>query len=509
MASRVTPWEIRNEWLLHPSIAEVFPEQEAAAFVCETVRELVDPAQLDPDAAPEDHPEHFTPMMVALLAYACHQGLPSSRAIVRAAMTRTDFIALTAAWTPRVSEVVAFREQNLEQLRVAIARVLAVCGQAGLPGQVLAPNAPPESVAELVSRWLAGLGQADAAEGAALEPDAIEAPAPAWLADPAERARAIKAAIAALQGGGGRGAAGAGKRRRPPQAAFKESGVTPLVRAHSRGTTAIMAAFPDDEPEPPAAPEPAAPVAPNPAARSTGSQRPVAAAAPAAPAARPARVERGPAPAPAARPAGVGRGAAPAPSLAQGPAPASTDPYDDPDDDGSTRMVRAMPDDDEPPPRAPARPPSIGSAHGDGDGPASTGAAAAVEVIKRVKSNEARLVLIEAVVGAALADGELNALEKRRIEQLLRFLRVDEAAKVRLMSVMRAGRGQELPPADEVPEYDVRLYIFEHAAMMAVADGRPNEHEMRYLRRMAEEYGLDNADVREALGRASETMPPE
>ncbi|MCB9732635.1 MAG: TerB family tellurite resistance protein [Deltaproteobacteria bacterium] len=126
-----------------------------------------------------------------------------------------------------------------------------------------------------------------------------------------------------------------------------------------------------------------------------------------------------------------------------------------------------------------------------------------------MKSNEARLVLIEAVVGAAMSDGELNALEKRRVEQLLRFLRVDEAAKARLIGMMRAGRVTEPPPADDVPEYDVRLYIFEHAAMMAVADGRPNEHEMRYLRRMAELYDLDNADVRDALGRASETMPAE
>ena len=49
----------------------------------------------------------------------------------------------------------------------------------------------------------------------------------------------------------------------------------------------------------------------------------------------------------------------------------------------------------------------------------------------------------------------------------------------------------------------------QRAALKEGADGRPNEHEMRYLRRMAELYDLDNADVRDALGRASETMPAE
>ncbi|MCA9515880.1 MAG: hypothetical protein KC635_13130, partial [Myxococcales bacterium] len=209
MASRVTPWEIRNEWLLHPSIAEVFPEQEAAGFVCEVVRELVNPAQVDAGAGPEDHPEHFAPMMVSLLAYACHQGLGSSRDIVRAATRRTDFIALTAAWTPRVSEVVGFRERNGDHLLTALARTLAVCGDVGLPARDLTAETPPQQVGEHVARWLAGVAQADAAAAATLGPDEVELPAPTWLDDPAGRARAIQDAITRLSGGaagGGRGA---------------------------------------------------------------------------------------------------------------------------------------------------------------------------------------------------------------------------------------------------------------------------------------------------------------
>ncbi|PIE18875.1 MAG: hypothetical protein CSA66_03615 [Proteobacteria bacterium] len=178
--------------------------------------------------------------------------------------------------------------------------------------------------------------------------------------------------------------------------------------------------------------------------------------------------------------------------------------YDE--DDGDATQARGIPAMPEPSPSAP--PPAAN----DGGGRAAagrasgvtSGAASAVEIIRRVKVPEDRVRLMEVAIGAALVDGELTNLEKRRIEQLVRFLRLAGGDKEHLIGIMRSRRLPEVPTADDVPEYDVRLCIFEHAALMAVADGRPNSEEQGYMREVAEALELELEDVKAVIVSASQ-----
>ena len=215
----------------------------------------------------------------------------------------------------------------------------------------------------------------------------------------------------------------------------------PLIRAHSRNSTDIIEAYPGQETEPweeEPEPEPEPEPPPRPRERVSARQARGGAAAEVAPAA--------PAPAPPAQ-------AAPAPAAAEGPA-------------------------------------------------SSTGAAAAVEIIRHVKDPEDRLRLVEVALGAAVADGDVTPAEQRRIQALVRFLRFDEAQKARLVKLMRTGQAPPMPNADDVPDYEVRVFIFEQAATMALVDGRPNERELAYLREVAQAFELTPGDVKAAIARA-------
>jgi len=133
---------------------------------------------------------------------------------------------------------------------------------------------------------------------------------------------------------------------------------------------------------------------------------------------------------------------------------------------------------------------------------ASTGAAAAVEIIRHVKDPEDRLRLVEVALGAAVSDGDVTPLEQRRIQALVRFLRFDETQKARLVKMMRSGQVAPLPTLDDVPDYEVRVFIFEQAATMALVDGRPNERELGYLREVAQAFEISPSDVKAAIARA-------
>jgi len=492
MGTRVPPWEIANEWLLHSTIADVFPEPDLSHLVCDAVRACVDPDLYDvSDLAPEDQPPQLVSMLAAVLAYACHQGLGSSRAIVRACQHRTDFIALTAAWTPRLQEIVAFVERNAERAQEDVSRVMAVCAHLGFPpSSPLGIDADP---ATWTTSWIELVRTVDASDDQRLGSGVLRAADPPWLADPEERLQHVLDAAAAL-------APPAPepdpvpeavplpplppwRRFRPTRPARLD--LVPLVRAHSRGTTELMPAVPDiaPTPEPPRRPEPPPP--------------------------RPAERPAPPPPRPAERPAppppvydededstravrAMPDDEPPPRRAAERPAPPPP-VYDEDDDVDSTRAVRAIPDDDPPPVRAP---PAAGS----------TGAGAAVEIIRRIRDPHGRVVLIEASVAAALCDGELSAVEKRRIEQLLRFLRIDEGERDRIVGVLRAGRFPTLPPAEEVPDYDARVTIFEHAAIMVLVDGRPNDQETAFLRQLAAHLELAPEDIKEALRSAAQSV---
>ena len=114
-----------------------------------------------------------------------------------------------------------------------------------------------------------------------------------------------------------------------------------------------------------------------------------------------------------------------------------------------------------------------------------------------------RLRLVEVVVAAALSDGQITAIEERRIDQLVRILRLDPRSRQRVFATIRAGVVPPMPTVDEFPDYEVRLHVFEQAAVMALADGMVHADEQRHLKALAARLELDIEDAKHALRRAN------
>jgi len=416
MSARLTAWELDNIRMLDARIATSLPDQGAAAFACEVVRVVAHPNDLED---PEGETPERVAMYMALLAHAYALGLFSSRRVAVAAEQRLDFIAITAAEPIHFKTLVALRERLEQALTRVLARFIAVCDKAGyFPAD--------DHPARMAAQWVESARAADAEEDGLYGEAHLGMGAAPWLMDPKARERRLRAAIEVLTD--------------PNRAAESEEDKRPLIRAHSRNSTEIIAAYPEDgerwEPEPALEPEP----------------------------------EPEPEPAPPPKRAATRKKA-------------------------STRSPRGgaaatmVPESDEEPPAAP---PSG----------ASTGAAAAVEIIRQVKSAEDRLRLVEVALSAAISDGEVTPQEQRRVQALVRFLRFDDASKARLVKLMRSGQSPPLPTADDVPDYDVRVLIFEHAAAMALVDGRPNERELAFLKEVALNFELAQGDVKAAIARA-------
>jgi uncharacterized membrane protein YebE (DUF533 family) len=114
-----------------------------------------------------------------------------------------------------------------------------------------------------------------------------------------------------------------------------------------------------------------------------------------------------------------------------------------------------------------------------------------------------RLCLIETVIATAMSDGHVAAIEERRIDQLVRILRLDSRSRQQVYATLRAGVMPPLPTADELPDYDIRVHVFEQAAVMALADGVVHPDEQRHLRELAMVLELDIEDAKHALRRAN------
>ncbi|TNF22661.1 MAG: TerB family tellurite resistance protein, partial [Deltaproteobacteria bacterium] len=133
--------------------------------------------------------------------------------------------------------------------------------------------------------------------------------------------------------------------------------------------------------------------------------------------------------------------------------------------------------------------------------PRSEGPVADTFMVNRPEAE--RLRLVETVIATAMADGNLAKIEERRIDQLVRILRLDSRSRQQIYATMRAGVMPELPTADELPDYDIRLHVFEQAAVMALADGVVHPDEQRHLRELAMLLELDIEDAKHALRRAN------
>jgi len=226
-------------------------------------------------------------------------------------------------------------------------------------------------------------------------------------------------------------------------------------------------------------------------------------------------------------------------------------PIHDDEDEESTRFVRAMPDDDPEDPRAddhplsrrrgrastrlresqrraparepdpPARPPEPSShrrgapiprrqARAPEPAPApqprrgAPRAANAPDTFMANRPEAERVRLIETMIATAYADGDLAAIEERRIETLIRILRLDVRARQHVFALLRDGRVPHLPTPEELPDYDVRLHVFEQAAIVALCDGVIDPGEHKHLRVLANVLELDLEDAKDALRRAND-----
>lgn len=116
----------------------------------------------------------------------------------------------------------------------------------------------------------------------------------------------------------------------------------------------------------------------------------------------------------------------------------------------------------------------------------------------------AREVLMQAVIATAYADGEVAEVEKARISQLIDFLRLEGDARARVEAMMDADARPELPAPADLPSYDMRLYTFQQALILAFEDGVIHRGEEEHLDSLAQALELRPGDVEKGWQRARE-----
>ncbi|MEZ4266794.1 MAG: DUF533 domain-containing protein [Myxococcota bacterium] len=116
-----------------------------------------------------------------------------------------------------------------------------------------------------------------------------------------------------------------------------------------------------------------------------------------------------------------------------------------------------------------------------------------------------RMVLIRAMVAIARADGNVDASEEARIRQICSFLRLDAAMEGEVAAMLAPNAPvPQLPDPSELPAYEVRLYVFQQALMMAFADGVIDTQERELTERLAEALQLAPRHIEVAWRRAEE-----
>ncbi len=111
-------------------------------------------------------------------------------------------------------------------------------------------------------------------------------------------------------------------------------------------------------------------------------------------------------------------------------------------------------------------------------------------------------------LATAFADGALRAQERRRIEQLMRFLRLGAKTRDHVLGLIDRGEVPPLPTREELPAYDTRLYIFQQALMMAFEDGVIDAGEREHLEQLATLFELKPEHVARGWQRAEEMSQP-
>jgi transposase len=221
MSKTFRAWDVDQVWLLPPSVDDFVPAGHPAHLVRELVRHELDLTAIVADYAEErGQPPYHPVMMVALLLYACTQGLYASRRIAKACEERLDVMAVTGLQRPDFRTISEFRKRHRGALTPLFTQVLRLCQKAGLvrlghvalDGTKLAASASKHKamsygrmkraeadLAAEVNAWLDRAARADAADDAAHGPERRGDELPDWVADKQERLAKIRAAKAALE----------------------------------------------------------------------------------------------------------------------------------------------------------------------------------------------------------------------------------------------------------------------------------------------------------------------
>jgi transposase len=133
MSKTFRPWDVRQNFLLPPSLLDWLPEQHLARFVLEVVEEL----DLRPIYEPYEKelrgfPPYEPKMMVALLLYGYCMGVTSSRKIERKTQEDVAFRVLAANQSPDHSRISDFRRRHGVHFENLFVQVLKLCVKAGL-----------------------------------------------------------------------------------------------------------------------------------------------------------------------------------------------------------------------------------------------------------------------------------------------------------------------------------------------------------------------------------------
>jgi|GEM_PF-790766 len=509
-----SPWEVDKQWLIHPSVHDQVPKGHFADFMCDLVREVTD---LDDIAATYEgdvsRSPHYPAMMTALLLYAWCEGVYSSRKIAKACEQRVDFMALTAMEQPEFEAVREFRDQHAESLVHAVVRFFKASQRLGLPwGPATAEDDDEKTnmsfgraddpLEDEARRWVDRSRLMDEEEdtrcGMGFRGDEV----PKWMPDRTKRVRKLRDARAAIEDEDRKREAAeralaeddedidaTGFVRAMPDDDEEDAAPPPLPeeenpllrRRSARARLAAAAPPPEPEPEPEPEPPPREPPSRSRDRIPPGARRPLTRS-------RERRVAAEAAPEPPSRREPRGRHR-PASRVEAPPAPAeprSSRAHSRPAPrDGRSRLATND-----------LRPRSGAAPRERSDGPVAD-----TFMVNRPESERVRL--IETVVATAMSDGVVASIEQRRIDQLIRILRLDPRSRQRVYATMRAGVMPELPTVDELPDYDIRLHVFEQAAVMALADGVVHPDEQRHLRELAQLLELDIEDAKHALRRAN------
>jgi transposase len=205
-------------FLLPPDLRDWLPAGHLAWFVIDAVA-VLDLSRFAVRATPAGsaagRAAYDPRMLLALLVYGYARGLRSSRKIERACTEDVAFRVICAQDAPDHSTLARFRRQRFadgQAMDELFAQVLAIAAGAGLgrlglvavDGTKMAASASKDAnrtedkLRELAARILAEAEETDAAEDA-LFGSARGDELPAELADPANRAQRIAAALARLQ----------------------------------------------------------------------------------------------------------------------------------------------------------------------------------------------------------------------------------------------------------------------------------------------------------------------